>query len=308
MPWSNIIGVPHESLQMVIDYLVDVRHDHHKEYKLSPLQVIGARSVADFQRMAGRNLQLGHNRQKRGRRPKNSVTWYVVRMPDYTRLTESERKEFWEAMVGEAGEPLLIGNSHYNRLTHAEDLNMLVVEFDEDGDPVRDRTQHRIRCLRRKMDEVTDALNVKRIERGIAPIQTMREVQRASRLLEGKIDLADELAALPIPPTTLSALKPALLSLGCVVPRFNPELDYLTIERTAKNRKIIKFRRSILKLLAAIRDAINRRRAAMKLPEPTEQPSVPLHDDGAPDSEPEIEPPTKPDGKSKTTPGPEMSI
>ncbi len=303
MPWSNIIGVPHEDLQSVIDYLEDILHDHHSEYKLSPLMAIGARSVADFQKKVRENFCLSHNRQKSGPRPKNSVTWYVVRMPDYTRLAEIERKEFWESMVDETGASLVIGNSHYNRLTHAEDLNMLVVEFDEDGDPVKDRTRHRIRALRRRMDQVTDALNVKRLERGIAPIQTMREVQKAHRLLEGIIDLADELAAMPIPPTTVSALKPALLSLGCEVPRFNPELDYLSIERATEKGKIKKFRRSILKLLAEIKEAVSRRRAAMKLLEPAALPPDPSQAEEGTNLPPEPEPTVE---KSKMTPGPEM--
>ena len=275
MPWSNIIAVTPASLVPVARYLVDVDHDHHEEYELTPIKVFGANSVEAFIAAANDAFNKNKNRRtKQKRPPTNAGSWFVVRTPDGTDLTNDERTVFDLAVQDEAGHGLGIMNRHINNLSKAEDLNLLIAAFDPFGELIRDREQHPIKSLRQRMDEVTRSLNVLRLAKGIRPIQTMQEVQADWRTASGKIDVIDELARSPRPPADSSNLKTALTILGYEIPIFDESRDYFEIKKPGKKARVKPFR--ISKFFSGIKVATARLRLALESLEPMPGLTLPI--------------------------------
>ncbi len=238
MPWSNAIGAAPDALSGIIEYLDDGKHPHHKEYLLTPLEVFGVKSPRDFLTYAV--TAFAKNSQKKsGRPPVNAATWFVIRMPDGTWLKEDERSAYQVAAREEAGcGETVVGvmNSHRNRLTGAEDINLLAAAFTPRGELVRDRNRDPIRSLRRRMDEVTLQLNTLRKSKGIALIQTMQEVKKAKALERGEPDIFEMLARLPKPPKKITELKAALILLECEITRWNPDRDSISFKLSRKKK------------------------------------------------------------------------
>jgi len=273
MPFSNVIGITPEDLGTVISYLEATKHAHHKEYRLTPLEVFGVASKEEF--ISSAILGFGKNAAKgRGRPPKNAASWYVVRMPDHTRLTEKERQEYLDAILEEAAhgqKTVAVMNSHINRLFHSEDINLLVSCFDARGRLARDRNTDPIKSLRRRIDALTEKLNKRRVEDDRNTIVTMQEIQRANRVRSGRKDFVELLAETPNPPVTAAQLSPALLALGFTVTGYCLQTDSIWIKKpkeeetkkkAAKKAEPINFR--ITRLLSAIKAAVKRRRDAVK--------------------------------------------
>lgn len=235
MPYSNSIPTSPDALTTIAVYMADDGHEHHQEYELTPIEVLGAKSVQEFIAYAQSSFQANKRRagrMRKGRQPKNAANWIVVRTPDGTRLTDEERAAYETAARDEAGNgsPVVgLMNWHKNRLTGAADLNLLAAAFTATGSLLRDRAKNPIKSLRHRMDAVTDALNVLRRQRGIPLIQTMQEAQKKVRQQRESFVIEEELARMPRPPRRIQELKPALLSIGCEVPRFNAERDTLSI-------------------------------------------------------------------------------
>jgi hypothetical protein len=257
MPWSNAIGATPDALSGILEYLDDENHPHHEEYLLTPLEVFGVKSSKDFLTYANETF-IKNSKKKSGRPPVNAATWFVIRMPDGTWLTEDERSAYQNAACEEAGcgEAVVgIMNTHRNRLTGAEDINLLAAAFTSRGELVRDRNRDPIRSLRQRMDEVTVSLNLLRQIKGIHPIQTMQAVQAANRAKNDIIDVVELLAAVPKPPTTANELKLSILIIEGEVTRFNPAKDTISFILKGK-KKAKKFR--ISKLLEDIWQAVRR--------------------------------------------------
>lgn len=255
MPWSNTIGAVPGDLPGIIEYLVDENHPHHEEYLITPLELIGVKSPVDFMSYALRGFD-NNMRKKTGRPPLNAATWFVIRMPDGTWLTEDERSAYQVAAREEAGcgaSVVGIMNIHRNRLTGAEDINLLAAAFTARGELVRDRNRDPIRSLRRRMDEVTAALNHERHLNGVPLIQTMQEVQAANRAKYEAIDVVELLANIPKPPKTIKELKLSILTIGGEITRFNPDADTISIKFNGRRKRF-----SISTILEDIRQAVLR--------------------------------------------------
>jgi len=239
MPYSNAIGAVPDDLPGIIEYLDDENHPHHEEYLITPLEVFGVKSSVDFMSYALRGF-ANNMRKKTGRPPLNAATWFVIRMPDGTWLTEDERSAYKAAACEEAGcgESVVgIMNTHRNRLTGAEDINLLAAAFTASGELVRDRNRDPIRSLRRRMDEVTDALNHERQIKGDPLIQTMQEVQAANRAKYDAIDVVELLANIPKPPETIKELKLSIPTIGGEINRFNPDADTISIKFNGRKKR-----------------------------------------------------------------------
>lgn len=255
MPYSNSVGTPPASLTSIADYLANDGHAHHKDYELTPIQVLGAKSVRDFIRYAQETFQR-NKRKGAGRPPKNAANWIIVRTPDGSHLEPHEMAAFENAardVAGLGGPVVGILNWHRNKYTGAADMNLLSAAFRSSGERVRDRDTNPIKTLRWRMDQVTDALNLLRKSRGIPPIVTMQEVKKERAQQRGEIDVVEELARLPKPPRTTADLEPALIKLECSISRFNPSRDTISITPKGKIRakKI-----PISKLLADIAEMV----------------------------------------------------
>lgn len=267
MPWSNAIGATPDALSGILEYLDDENHPHHEEYLLTPLEVFGVKSPNDFLTYA-KEMFTKNSKKKSGRPPVNAATWFVIRMPDGTWLTDDERSVYQNAACEEAGcgEAVVgIMNTHRNRLTGAEDINLLSAAFTSRGELVRDRNRDPIRSLRQRMDEVTVSLNLLRQIKGVHPIQTMQEVQAANRAKNDIIDVVELLAAVPKPPTTANELKLSILIIEGEVTRFNPANDTISFILKGK-KKAKKFR--ISKLLEDIVMEIRRLAAISRKKKP----------------------------------------
>lgn len=257
MPWTNAIGVTPDSILDVICYLEDDDHPHHLEYRVTPLESIGTKSINTFLLDSKKGF-LRNSQKASGRPPKNLASWYVVRMPDHTWLSEEERGKYTQAICDEVACGFqLIGilNSHQNRLTGAEDINLLSATFTDRGHLVRNRDSNPIQSLRRRMDEVTLELNVLRKRQGKRLIQTMREVQRANAKSREQADIYEMLACLPRPPKKMTELKAALLSLECEITRWNPERDSVSFK--LKGKKLAK-KLGIIQMLEGVQKALKR--------------------------------------------------
>lgn len=262
MPYSNSIPITPNALDTIAVYLADTSHKHHQEYELTPIEIIGTKSVQDFIKFAQSAFRANKRplgRIRKGRQPTYAATWIVVRTPDGTMLTDNERLAYEAAARAEAGNgsPVVgLMNWHKNRLTGAADLNLLAAAFTATGNLVRDRTRNPIMSLRHRMDQVTEALNVLRKQRGIPLIQTMQEAQKKVRKQRKTFVIEDVLFRMPKPPLKAADLKPALLSIGCEVPRSNIERDTISIIKPSKKKGKAK-RYSITELLHQIRSRLS---------------------------------------------------
>jgi hypothetical protein len=263
MPYSNIVPVSLSAIERILAYLVEAEHDHHREYHLTPLVVRGGLTIQDFVRQTTAAFNASRRRSRRmraGPRPKYAANWMIVRMPDQTKLSQEESAAYEAAACEEAshGEPLLgVCNWHNNKLTKAADFNLLYAAFSPSGLLLRDRDMHPIASLRRRMDRVTERLNMLRKQRGKAAIQTMNEVQPLTRQQRGTFVIEDELAKMPKPPRKSADLEPALLSIGCKVSRINLASDTISIVKP-NGKKARRF--SILTLLYDVRALTNKLR------------------------------------------------
>lgn len=251
MPYSKILPVVPKGITHVARYLQNAEHEHHQEYKLTEFKFFGVDSVRDF---FSRTLSSFSNSLKKlkGRKPKNAAAWYIVRTPDYTCLHPHEKEAYEKAVCEEAGDGIGgsgIYNWHENQLTGASDLNVLASTFMIRGKLIRDRNVNPITQLRRRMDEVTDGLNQERAKKGIEPILTMQEVQKAARTRKNEMEWAEALCTLPSPPRKIAELKPAMIELGWEVTRFNQERDTISFKIPGKKKA---HRKSISVLMADI--------------------------------------------------------
>ncbi len=267
MPYSDTIGVTPASLIYIAAYLSNEGHGHHKDYDLTPIQVLGVKSVQQFIAYAVEAFRM-NSRKKVGRPPKNAANWVIVRTPDGTNLEPQEMAAYEHAIfeaTGLGGPVVGIHNWHKNKYTGAADLNLLAAAFTSRGELVRDRDSDIRKHLRWTIDQVTDELNVLRKAQGITSIVTMPEIKRDRAHERGEEDLIEELARMPKPPRTTADLEPTLLSLGCEITRPDRGTDSISVKMPGK-KKAKKVR--ILKLLADIAVAIDRLRTTRELPQP----------------------------------------
>lgn len=294
MPYSNSVGATPNSLTSIAVYLANDGHAHHQDYELTAVQVLGAKSVQDFIDYAKATFQK-NSQKKSGPPPKNAANWIIMRTPEGAHLEPQEMTAYEDAARDAAGlgGPIVgILNWHKNKYTGAADMNLLSAAFTASGHLVRDRGSHNVKNLRWRMDQVTDALNVLRKSRGIPPIVTMQEIKKERAQQRDEMDVVEELAKMPKPPTTTADLEPALISLECTISRFNPSRDTISItpkgKKKAKKFRISKLLTDIPEMVVQLRDAKKptteittaRKPAAPKVPTKQRKPK-----------EPEISPP-----------------
>lgn len=247
MPYSTVISATPGSLNAVIGYLINPDHDHHQDYKLTPLQFCGVRTIDEFKNVCLRGFQK--NKRKRcGPPPINAFLWYIIRLPDGANLTAKEMRAYEKSVIDTGnmgGVPYAIHNWHKNIYTAASDLNVLMPNFDDLGLPIRDRGTNPVRHLRWVMDQLTDELNVVRETQNSERIQTMPETKKTKAKERGEVDVVEELAALEPYPTTESSLLHGLGQLEYVVTRYSADRDSISIVPKG-TKKPIKFRISQL--------------------------------------------------------------
>lgn len=239
MPYSNIQGATPNSLVSIAVYLANTEHEHHKDYELTPVQVLGAASVQEFISFARESFKANRQKMKAGRPPENAANWFIVRTPEDTHLEPQEMAAYEQAAreVAGMGAPVVgIMNWHRNSYTGASDLNLLSAAFAADGKLLRDRQSHPVKTLRWRMDQVTHGLNAIRKSRGLPLITTMQEVKKERAQQRGETDLVEQLARLPRRPIRAEDLEPALISLGCQITRFNLDGDTISVKAPKKEK------------------------------------------------------------------------
>lgn len=270
-PYANSIGATPASLTSIAVYLANTKHAHHRDYELTPIQVLGAQSVQEFIDYAKATFETNRKKSKAGRPPKNGGNWIIVRTPDGTHLEPHEMAAYEQTAVeaaGHGGPVVGILAWHRNIYSGADDLNLLSAAFTSDGHMVRDRDSHTIKNLRWLMDQTTDRLNEIRREKGIPLILTMSEIKRERAKERGEPDVIEQLARLPKRPRTVEDIEPALLSLGCEITRFAPFKDSISF-KAPKQKKAKKFR--ISSLLESIEALFSKQEVAKKSPQVPEK-------------------------------------
>ena len=283
MPYSNAIPVTPGGLKAIASYMGNPDHEHHLEYEVTKLKLFGSSALEEVLATILESHQANKTHEgvmRSGRPPKNAAFWYLVRVSDHSWLSTEEERAIENATLDEAGNgKALIGimNWHRNKLSGASDMNLLAAAFSPDGERLRDRDRHPIKNLRHRIDGVVEELNILRREKGIAPIQTMQEVQRQRRKERKKMELAEELARMPRPPRKAVDLEPALLSLGCEVTRFHLGKNSISLKKP-KAKKAIKL--SVTGLLADVFQEIRTlRMETIKEPEKRQEKEVQVMDD-----------------------------
>jgi len=118
--------------------------------------------------------------------------------------------------------------------------------------------------IRAQPDDFTGALNVLRKERGSPLIPTMQEAQQNVRQQRETFVIEEKLALMPKPPRKAADLKPALLSIGCEVPRLEIARDTVSILKPKKKKAK---RYGILELLRGVDAELQRLKAAVDMPD-----------------------------------------
>ncbi len=247
-PYANSIGATPASLTSISVYLANTHHEHHRDFELTPIQVLGAKTVKEVIECAKAGFEMNRRKSKRGRPPKNGGNWIIVRTPDGTHLSAEEMSAYEHTAIEAAGcgGPVVgILNWHRNLYSGADDLNLLSAAFTSNGDLVRDRDADPIKNLRWLMDQTTDRLNAIRREKGIAQILTMSEIKRERAKDRGEPDVVEQLARLARRPRTVEEIQPSLLFLGYEITRCSLKKDTISF-KDPKRIKAKKFRISSL--------------------------------------------------------------
>jgi len=217
MPSSKIIPVKHGGVEKVLRYLVDKTADSHREYELTPLQLSGVESSAEFVRLCCERARAHRLRALSGRPSENSAYWYIVRFPDGSGLQPEERRicmnKIREEACGVGHEPAIF-NEHLNLIFRSQDFNVLTPTFDVVGLSTRGALFHPVRELRTTMDDVAAVLNAHRSAANESTIPEMRMLRMVAQSRKTTPDLVEALGALPKPPGNQDELLASLWSMG----------------------------------------------------------------------------------------------
>jgi hypothetical protein len=247
MPYSGIITATPGSLNAILRYLANATHDSHRDYELTPLKFWGVGSIQEFRA----ECELGFRKNQRkgpGPPPINAFSWFIIRFPDGANPSDDEKKAYEEAVIdcgSMGGLVSAVSNWHENPYTGASDLNVLMPNFDKLGLAIRERDTDPRKLLRRTMDQLTDRLNLDRVEVGCDPIQTMKEIKRKKAKERGEIDVVEALANLVPPPATETQLIRCCIDLHLEINRYNSSGDSISIIPQG-HKKPKKFRISTL--------------------------------------------------------------
>ena len=231
MPYAKVLPIRSAAaLSGKIAYLSDAGHANHLDKTVEGLSLHGVRSAAEFIAKTVATVREINERHRRGRKIRNLVDEVIVRTPDLSNLSASERDTFVKTILTDfCPDSPAVAAWHLDKYNGSCDVHIIVANF-IDVYPAKTRRSsafNPIAVVRATSDRITDILNVRRREIGIAPIITMSEVRKQNLKQRGLATLAAQLA--PMLPFPAADLPEKIESLGPKVTRYNPKDNSISV-------------------------------------------------------------------------------
>lgn len=231
MPYAKVLPIRSpRGLSGKLEYLTDAAHRNHVDKDISTPTFYKAANTAAFLAATVSAVRTINARRRRGRKVKNHGDEIIIRLPDLSHATAEERAEFLSRTITDCcPDSPAVGVWHIDRYTGAADLHIIVANYLDSVPPKTRRNSgyNPIAIARAAADRITDILNARRQQQGIAPIVTMKEVRKARLKERGFKSLAEQLA--PLWPFPKEALREKIAGLGYRVPRYNASRDSISV-------------------------------------------------------------------------------
>jgi hypothetical protein len=250
-------------------YIVNAAHRNHVDKDISAPTFYKTPNAAAFLAATVAAVRNINARRRHGRKTINHADEIIIRLPDLSHATASEQAEFLSRTVADCcPDSPAVGVWHIDKVTGSADLHLIVANYLDSVPPKtrRNANFNPIVVARAASDRITDLLNERRQQQGVAPIVTMREVQKARLKERGIKSLAEQLA--PLWPFPKEELQEKIEELGLEVTRYNPARDTISVV-LAEGKKAHRY--SIDRLLKDASLGVNL--AAQAVPKANDDPS-----------------------------------
>lgn len=231
MPYAKVLPIRSpKGLSGKLNYIVNAAHRNHVDKDISAPTFYKTANAAAFLAMTVTAVRTINSRRGRKKKVKNHADEIIIRLPDLSHATAAERAEFVSRTIADCcPDSPAVGVWHIDRVTGAADLHLIVANYLDSFPPKtrRSAAYSPITVARAASDRITDILNERRREQGIAPIVTMREVRKARLKERGFKTLAEQLA--PLWPFPKEALREKVEQLGYAVTRYNAARDSISV-------------------------------------------------------------------------------
>jgi len=211
-------------------YIVNAGHRNHVDKDISDPTFYKTSNAAAFLAATVATVRDMNARRRRGRKVKNHADEIILRLPDLSNPTSEEREAFLKCLITDCcPDSPAVGVWHIDKVTGSADLHLIVANYLDSVPPKtrRNASFNPIAVARAASDRITDLLNERRQQQGIAPIVTMREVRKARLKERGLKALAEQLA--PMWPFAKAELSEKIVQLGHEVTRHNPARDTISV-------------------------------------------------------------------------------
>lgn len=231
MPYAKVLPIRSpKGLGGKLAYLVNAGHRNHADKDISEPTFYKTPNAAAFLAMTVAAVRGINARRRHGRKTINHADEIIIRLPDLSHATTEERAEFLSRTIADCcPDSPAVGVWHIDKITGSADLHLIVANYLDSFPPKTRRSSgyNPIAIARAASDRITDVLNERRREQGIAPIVTMREVRQARLKERGLKTLAEQLA--PLWPFPKEELPEKIEELGLEVTRYNPVRDTISV-------------------------------------------------------------------------------
>ncbi len=231
MPYAKVLPIRSpKGLAGKLAYLVNAQHRNHVDKTIAPAVLFKTISRAAFLASTVAAVRTINARRRRGRKVKNHADEIIIRLPDLSHATAEEREIFLKRTITDCcPDSPAVGVWHIDKVTGSADLHLIVANYIDSVPPKTRRSSayNPISIARAASDRITDILNVRRKQQGIAPIVTMREVRKARLKERGIKSLAEQLA--PLLPFPAAELPEKIESLGHKVTRYNTSRNSISV-------------------------------------------------------------------------------
>lgn len=231
MPYAKVVPISSAAaLSGKIAYLSDASHANHLDKTVEGLSLHGVQSTAEFLAKTVATVREINERRRRGRKIRNLVDEIIIRTPDLSNLSASERDTFVKTILTDfCPDSPAVAAWHLDKYNGSCDVHIIVANF-IDVYPAKTRRSsafNPIAVVRATSDRITDILNVRRREIGVAPIVTMADVRKQNLKQRGLATLAARLA--PMLPFPTADLPEKIASLGHKVTRYNAKGNTVSV-------------------------------------------------------------------------------
>jgi hypothetical protein len=231
MPYAKVLPIRSaKALSGKLAYIANANHVNHicKIVETPSYHLI--QNAAQFLAKTVASIRDINMRRRVGRKTSNLADEIIIRMPDFSNLTDDERDAFVKTTLTDfCPDSPAVAAWHLDKYNGSCDVHILVANFVDAYPPKTRRSSafNPIAAVRATSDIITDTLNGRRLEKGITPITAMREVRKQSLKQRGLSTLAEQLARLM--PFAAEELPEKIASLGHKVTRCNAKGNTVSV-------------------------------------------------------------------------------